>query len=123
MSKLLTVFGATGLQGGSVINYVLQHPELSKTYRLRGITRDVSKPAAVALREKGVEVVKVGTSRFYVIKSSSTRCQKDLVLLFRLQEIDRSYLLTFCGLGGYGRSKLTHSCSEGLLCSVRSNKL
>ena len=64
MSKLLTVFGATGLQGGSVVDYVLQHPELSKTYRLRGITRDVSKPAAAALKEKGVEVVKVGTLLF-----------------------------------------------------------
>lgn len=73
MSRLLTVFGATGLQGGSVINYVLQHPELSKTYHLRGITRDVSKPAAVALREKGVEVVKVGTSRFYVKETLSIR--------------------------------------------------
>ena len=59
MSKLLTVFGVTGLQGGSVVNYVLQNSELSKTYRLRGITRDVTKPAAVALREKGVEIVKV----------------------------------------------------------------
>ena len=59
MSKLLTVFGATGLQGGSLIAYVLEHPELSRIYKVRGITRDVDKPAAVALKEKGVEVVKV----------------------------------------------------------------
>ena len=65
MSKLLTVFGATGLQGGSVINYVLRSPELSKTYRIRGITRDVSKPAAIALKEKGIEVVKVKRLAFY----------------------------------------------------------
>ena len=70
MSKVLTVFGATGLQGGSVVDYVLQHPELSKTYRLRGITRDVSKPAAAALKEKGVEVVKVGTLLFSLFKMS-----------------------------------------------------
>jgi uncharacterized protein YbjT (DUF2867 family) len=43
MSKLLTVFGATGQQGGSLIAYVLNHPTLSKLYHLRGITRDVSK--------------------------------------------------------------------------------
>ena len=84
MSKLLTVFGATGLQGGSVINYVLQHPELSKTYRLRGITRDVSKPAAAALKEKGVEVVMVGTSRFYSMELRALGDYKCLVLLFRL---------------------------------------
>ena len=53
MSKLLTVFGATGLQGGSLIDYVVKHAKLSKIYKLRGVTRDVSKPAAVALKEKG----------------------------------------------------------------------
>lgn len=73
MSKLLAVFGATGLQGGSVVDYVLQHPELSKTYRLRGITRDVSKPAAVALKEKGVELVKVGALLFSLFTLSMGR--------------------------------------------------
>lgn len=59
MSKLLTVFGATGNQGGSVIKAVLEHPQLSKTYRIRAITRDIFKPAAVILKEQGVEVVAV----------------------------------------------------------------
>lgn len=59
MSKLLTVFGATGNQGGSVIKFVLGHPQLSKKYRIRAITRDVFKPAAVALKEQGAEVVAV----------------------------------------------------------------
>ena len=59
MSKILTVFGATGNQGGSLINYVVNSSKLSKIYKLRGVTRDVSKPAALALKEKGVEVVKV----------------------------------------------------------------
>ena len=58
MSKLLTVFGATGQQGGSVVEYVVNDPELSKQYKVRGITRDLTKPAAEALRQKGVEVVK-----------------------------------------------------------------
>jgi len=57
MSKLLTVFGATGNQGGSVITRVLESSELSKTWKIRGVTRDVTKPAAVALKEKGVEMV------------------------------------------------------------------
>lgn len=57
MSEVLVVFGATGQQGGSVINYVLKDSELSKKYRLRAVTRDTSKPVAKALEQKGVEVV------------------------------------------------------------------
>ncbi|KAI4231849.1 MAG: hypothetical protein LQ349_005346 [Xanthoria aureola] len=57
MSKLLTVFGATGQQGGSILHYLLRRPDVLNIYRLRGITRDVSKPAAVALKEAGVEMV------------------------------------------------------------------
>lgn len=56
MSKLLTVFGATGNQGGSVIRAVLADPILSKQFTLRGITRDASKPAAKDLVAKGVEI-------------------------------------------------------------------
>ncbi|EAS30127.1 NmrA family transcriptional regulator [Coccidioides immitis RS] len=56
MSKLIVVFGATGNQGGSVVDAILQDPVLSKEFRIRGITRDVTKPAAKALESKGVEV-------------------------------------------------------------------
>ncbi|KAF9898225.1 hypothetical protein BX616_004319 [Lobosporangium transversale] len=56
--KILAVIGATGQQGGSVINYVLNHPELSKQFKLRAVTRNPSKPEAQALKERGVEVVK-----------------------------------------------------------------
>ncbi|KAK9344620.1 hypothetical protein V1522DRAFT_422936 [Lipomyces starkeyi] len=58
MSRLLVVFGATGQQGGSVANFVVSDPELSKQYKVRGVTRDPSKPAAQTLPQKGVEVVK-----------------------------------------------------------------
>ncbi|EYB27990.1 hypothetical protein FG05_12211 [Fusarium graminearum] len=57
MSKIFTVFGATGNQGGSVIRAILNDPALSKEFKIRGITRDVSKPAAKDLVSKGVEVV------------------------------------------------------------------
>ena len=58
MAKLLTVFGATGQQGGSLVEYVINDPELSKQFKVRGITRDLAKPAAQALQQKGVEVIK-----------------------------------------------------------------
>ncbi|KAI0884144.1 uncharacterized protein GGS22DRAFT_19592 [Annulohypoxylon maeteangense] len=57
MSKILAVFGATGHQGSSVINYVLNDPELSKEFKLRAITRDVNSPKVKELKEK-VEVVR-----------------------------------------------------------------
>ena len=59
MSKILTVFGATGNQVGSVIKSVLSDPVLSKEFKIRGVTRDVNKPAARALTAKGVEMVAV----------------------------------------------------------------
>ncbi|KAH6632242.1 hypothetical protein F5144DRAFT_630134 [Chaetomium tenue] len=54
---LLTIFGATGQQGGSVATFILSHPTLSARYRVRGVTRDASQPAAAALRARGAEVV------------------------------------------------------------------
>ncbi|GKT53996.1 putative NmrA family transcriptional regulator protein [Colletotrichum tofieldiae] len=57
MSKLITVFGATGNQGGSVIECILADVTLSKEFKIRGITRNISKPAAQELVKKGVEVV------------------------------------------------------------------
>jgi uncharacterized protein YbjT (DUF2867 family) len=56
MSKILAVFGATGQQGSSVVNYVLNDPELSQEYKIRAITRDVNSEKAKQLKEK-VEVV------------------------------------------------------------------
>ncbi|CAO2649847.1 Nn.00g011390.m01.CDS01 [Neocucurbitaria sp. VM-36] len=57
MSKIITVFGATGNQGGSVIKHILADPALSQEFKIRGITRDTSKSAAKALSSKGVEMV------------------------------------------------------------------
>ncbi|KAI4868652.1 hypothetical protein F4820DRAFT_465464 [Hypoxylon rubiginosum] len=56
MSKVLAVFGATGQQGGSIVNYVLNDPELSQQYKIRAITRDLNSEKAKQLKEK-VEVV------------------------------------------------------------------
>ncbi|OAA75566.1 NAD(P)-binding domain protein [Akanthomyces lecanii RCEF 1005] len=57
MSKLITVFGCTGNQGGSVVKYILNDAELSKEYRIRGITRDTTKKSAQQLAKDGVELV------------------------------------------------------------------
>jgi uncharacterized protein YbjT (DUF2867 family) len=57
-SKIITVFGSTGVQGGSVVKSILAHTKLSKEFKIRGVTRDPSKPSGKALADKGVEPVK-----------------------------------------------------------------
>lgn len=52
-SKLIVVIGATGTQGGSVVNTFLNQPG----WRIRGLTRSTSSPASQALVSKGVEMV------------------------------------------------------------------
>ncbi|KAG8859527.1 hypothetical protein FRB96_004411 [Tulasnella sp. 330] len=55
-APLVAVVGATGTQGGSVIKALSESP---KPYRIRGFTRDASKPSAQALAKQGVEMVSV----------------------------------------------------------------
>ncbi|KAL8852099.1 MAG: hypothetical protein Q9221_003029 [Calogaya cf. arnoldii] len=62
MSKIFTVFGATGNQGGSVIASIQGNSKLSSEYKIRGVTRDPSKPKGQALADKGVELVKADLS-------------------------------------------------------------
>ncbi|KUJ08188.1 NAD(P)-binding protein [Mollisia scopiformis] len=58
MSKLLVIFGATGQQGGSLIQTILSDPTLSKTYTLRAVTRDPAQPTAQSLSSRGVSLIK-----------------------------------------------------------------
>ena len=54
MSKLITVFGATGQQGGSVARALL-----AKGYKIRAVTRNPDNPKAKELQTKGAELVQV----------------------------------------------------------------
>ena len=51
---LITVFGATGAQGGGLARALLQAPE--RAFRVRAVTRKPGSPAAQALSELGAEV-------------------------------------------------------------------
>ncbi|KAH7025042.1 uncharacterized protein B0I36DRAFT_353211 [Microdochium trichocladiopsis] len=53
MSKILTVVGATGIQGSSVVAALLNNP----TYTIRGVTRNTDSDKARALAAQGVQVV------------------------------------------------------------------
>lgn len=67
---ILAVVGATGTQGGSVIDSVLSRPELSTKYTLRGITRNPASDKAKALSARGVEVVKADLDDLESLKAA-----------------------------------------------------
>jgi uncharacterized protein YbjT (DUF2867 family) len=71
MAVTLAVFGATGKQGSSVVNYVLNFPELSQKYKIRAITRDVNSEKARELKEK-VEVVQGDTANRASLETALT---------------------------------------------------
>jgi uncharacterized protein YbjT (DUF2867 family) len=52
MSPIITVIGATGVQGGSVIDAALK----SGIYKARAITRNINSDKAKALAARGVEL-------------------------------------------------------------------
>ncbi|XP_044721710.1 nmrA-like family domain-containing protein [Hirsutella rhossiliensis] len=64
MSKILTVFGATGNQGGSVVRAILGDAAFSSQFKIRAVTRNATKPAARALQAMGAKVVAGNMSTF-----------------------------------------------------------
>jgi saccharopine dehydrogenase-like NADP-dependent oxidoreductase len=56
---LVVVVGVTGNQGGSVVKALA---ESDKPYRIRGLTRDVTKLAAREFAAQGVEMVSISLS-------------------------------------------------------------
>jgi uncharacterized protein YbjT (DUF2867 family) len=60
MSKIILVFGATGAQGRHVVDSLLAPREdgSPSPYTVRALTRNPESQQALALREKGVELVK-----------------------------------------------------------------
>lgn len=51
--KVVTILGATGIQGGSVVNTLLK----DKTYNIRAVTRNPQSPNAQKLAAEGVTIV------------------------------------------------------------------
>lgn len=67
-TKLVTVYGATGLQGGSVVRSLLanKHHEFS----VRGITRNPGSDKSKALSRLGVEMVKADGKNLHQIREA-----------------------------------------------------
>ncbi|KAH7111504.1 hypothetical protein B0J13DRAFT_534353 [Dactylonectria estremocensis] len=69
--KIITVFGATGQQGGSVVDIFLNDPKLKNEWSVRAVTRDITKESAKKLAAQGAEVVQ-NVSLFRFIPSPAT---------------------------------------------------
>ncbi|CAM1510753.1 Fc.00g082660.m01.CDS01 [Cosmosporella sp. VM-42] len=66
MPKLVSVVGATGIQGGSVMQALLN----DHAYTVRAITRNKDSAAAEALRMQGAEVVEADLDDFSSLRSA-----------------------------------------------------
>ena len=55
MSRIISVFGATGAQGGGLARAILTDPQ--QRFRVRAVTRKPDSPAARALSEIGADIV------------------------------------------------------------------
>ncbi len=69
--KVTVVFGATGVQGGSVVRAILGDAKMKESWTVRGVTRDVSKPSAKTLETLGAETVAVSDSHEHVFGISN----------------------------------------------------
>lgn len=66
--KIITVFGATGSQGGSVIESLLGNA--SNEFKLRGITRNTASDKSNALASRGIEMVQAdGLVKDQIVKA------------------------------------------------------
>jgi hypothetical protein len=68
--RIITVFGATGNQGGSVIDIILARPDLAAKYAIRGISRDPASGKSKALTARGVEIIKANLDDLESIKKA-----------------------------------------------------
>ncbi|KAI0976717.1 hypothetical protein F4678DRAFT_455995 [Xylaria arbuscula] len=70
--KLITVFGATGVQGGSVVDALLEDADIANTYVIRAVTRNPSSASAKALEDRGVSVVQADLNNAASLRAAVT---------------------------------------------------
>ena len=67
-TKLITVFGATGAQGGGLVRAILS--DKSSDFKVRAVTRNASSEKANALKKQGAEVVEANIDDTESIKAA-----------------------------------------------------
>lgn len=103
MSRIATVFGATGTQGSSVVHAILK----DGTFTARAITRDVTSSSAKDLKSQGAQVVQADVSDEESVKKALEG--SEVVFIVRL-------ILTSC----HELLKLTWTFTTKGICRVLS---
>jgi len=75
MSRIILVAGATGQQGGAVVQALLKDG-----HQVMGITRNIESPKAIALRNQGVEMISVD----FTDKDSLVKIMKKVDTVFSM---------------------------------------
>lgn len=114
MSKLITIFGATGNQGGSVIDAILADTQLSKEFKIRGITRDTTKKSAQDLAKRGVDVVSVRWDFLFRFTLFTSLLSLWIIIIGRETNIQ---------IGRSGLSRHSHCGVEGIPHCVPRHQL
>jgi len=81
--RLAVVFGASGLQGNSVVQSLLKDPH----YTIRAVSRDITKPSIVKLAELGCELV----SADYNDLESIENAVKQAAVIFAVTDFSASF--------------------------------
>ncbi len=108
--KVLVVFGATGVQGGSVVKSILNDPKAASQFQIRAVTRDSSKPKAKELASKGAELIQV--------RSGVPSAQDLNPYRSRLQLTSVASTL-----GGLGRQRFPQGCVQRSICGLCRDEL
>jgi putative NADH-flavin reductase len=100
MASVLTVIGATGKQGSSVVNAALKNG----TYKIRAVTRNLNSEKAKALATLGVELV-----------TADVNDEHSLLKAFEVSSYSSSYLQLLPIADGMRVGINCHLCCHGLL--------
>jgi FlaA1/EpsC-like NDP-sugar epimerase len=104
MTKIIAVTGATGAQGGGVVNIMRKSPG----WQIRAVTRNSESDAAKKLASDGIQVVQ-----------ASFDDEASLVAAFQVRYNDSLPHSVVCIIQGFGNSNLV----PGSSCRLRRNKL
>lgn len=123
MSKVLLITGATGKQGGSVIDAILSSPALASSFTLLAVTRDTSTASAEKLvaRNPSVKLVQGNLDDIPSLFLAADRiAQKPIWGVFSVQ-VSMGKKVTVEGEMQQGKGLIDESIRHGVKCFVYSS--
>lgn len=123
MSKVLLITGATGKQGGAVIDAILSSPALASSFTLLAVTRDSSTASAkkIAARSPAIKLVQGNLDDIPALFRSATEvAQKPIWGVFSVQ-VSMGKGVTVEGEIQQGKGLVDESVKYGVKCFVYSS--